>query len=676
MNNKSAVFFIFSLLAAVMCFIALASFLALFPGFFQPAAQGSNPSPFLYKNMASTQDGFEGFLYIVGIIFIPAAVFFLYTGLFSLEDKRKGIAVNKLYGLSAVMAGTYIYLNYAWLHYYILTYCLSLSGIICLLLFGLAVIFRPRYDTGKYQSKFIFAMGIALILLVTLTQINTAASLIDDYSAMFHFSNIMGVVNQVHHGHTILVNTTSLYGIAYPYFALLFTKLAGYSILSLSLFFAGFIFLSYLFLYLTLGEISGYRSWFALLMLLVLLGLSHPYYITVHLNEELYNMLRIDSPYYQYHPIRVIFCAFFIWFALKFNKYETRLSYGVGMFMAALSVFWNFDSGLAVMCAWLGFLIYRDLSKQGRSFAGHIALAGRHSAVLLLSLAGLALAYSLFTYFRAHSFPVWSELLAFHKLFIAYGFFMLPMNPFDLWHMQAWLYLAVLASCVLKLWQKKSTSRDAYYFFLAVLGLTLFRYYVGRSAIFNLYPGSYPAVIILAMILQGVFRRFHQDKYSIYEILKITACIILANYGLVVFASHGQDLLYHAGKKWQYLKHSKSAGEIDSAVAYINQTRKSDEILIFSSLAEYMHMQTGTFSPLPYSCLNEVFTEAQGQQIKEMIARKQVKQVYLILKNMAFKEKGFAYLAKFVVPTIEQYYGQVKSTQISKDLAVVLLEPK
>ncbi|MDD5491996.1 MAG: hypothetical protein PHV60_04875 [bacterium] len=683
--NKTPMFFIFSFLAAVLLFIVFASFLALFPGFFQTAAQNGSPSPFLYQNMESPQDTFEGFLYLAGIIFIPVAAFFLFRWLLILEKRDRGIAASKLCWLSAAMAGIYLFLNYVWLRYYIMTYCLSLSGFAGLIFFCLAVAFRQRYDATKYRSKFIFSAGMILILVAALTQINTARSLIDNYSAMFHFSNILGVTNQIHHGRMILVNTTSLYGIAYPYLALLFTKMAGYNIVSLSLFFVFLIFLSYLFLYFALGEISGYRSWFALLMLIVLLGLSHPYYIIVHLNEEIYQVFRMDNPYYQYHPIRVIFCAFFIWFALKYVKHENRFYYGLGMFLAAFSVFWNFDSGLAVMCAWLGFLIYRDLSRTGKTFTRSLVLAVRHIGILLFSLGSLALAYSLFTYIQTHQFPVWSSLFAFHKLFVAYGFFMLPMNPFDFWHMQVWIYMAVLVFCVLKLWQRQSTERDAYFFFLAVLGLILFRYYVGRSAIFNLYPGSYPAVIILAVALQGLSTRYQPGDYTIgnfaknslfrHDLFKILMAIILANYGLVVWTYHAPDLLYSAGKKWEYLKNNQPPGEIEAAVTYINQTRKSDEILIFSSLAEYLHIQTSTYSPLPYSCLNEVFTEGQGQQIKGMIERKQLKQVYFILKNVAFKEQGFASLAKFIVPTIKRNYRVVKNEQLTPDLAVVIFEP-
>jgi hypothetical protein len=410
-------------------------------------------------------------------------------------------------------------------------------------------------------------------------------------------------------------------------------------------------------------------------MLVVLLGWSHPYYITVHLNEEIFKIVRIASPYYQYHPIRVIFCAFFVWYALKFCRRDNRFYYGLGMFLAALSAFWNFDSGLALICAWLGFLAYRDIARRSGPFAGTMARAGRHVIFMILCLGLLALAYSVLAYLQSHRFPAWADFLAFHKLFISQGFFMRAMNPFHFWHLQVWVYMAVLVASLLKLRRKESTDRDAYLFFLAVLGLFLFRYYVGRSAIFNLYPGSYPLVFILALSLQDLSGRYQQAVHKTYDILKITACLMLANYGLVVFAYHSQDLLYHAGQKWQLLAKSGS-NEVEPAAAYINQTKKSDEVFIFSSLAEYMHIQTSTYSPLPYSCLNEVFTEEQGQQINGLLERKEIKQVYFILKRKVVKEKGFSYLANFVVPTIDRYYRREKTMLLNKDLAVVLFEPK
>ncbi len=114
------------------------------------------------------------------------------------------------------------------------------------------------------------------------------------YFVRHHFDLLLGAANQVLHGRTVLVDTTSQYGIAYPYVLALYSWGVGISFTHLSLFFAALSFLTLFLLYLAIGQKSGYGSLGTLFLFAGLLGLFHPF------NEQcLFSAPAQLMPYYQ-----------------------------------------------------------------------------------------------------------------------------------------------------------------------------------------------------------------------------------------------------------------------------------------------------------------------------------------------------------------------------------------
>ena len=91
-----------------------------------------------------------------------------------------------------------------------------------------------------------------------------------------HFDLLLGAVNQVMHGRTILVDTTSQYGIVYPYVAAAVVAPFGLSATHLSLFFVGLSLPTLALVYLIYARKMGSGSPGALVSLLATLAVFHP----------------------------------------------------------------------------------------------------------------------------------------------------------------------------------------------------------------------------------------------------------------------------------------------------------------------------------------------------------------------------------------------------------------
>ena len=75
-----------------------------------------------------------------------------------------------------------------------------------------------------------------------------------------HFDLLLGAINQVLHGKTVLVDTSSQYGVLYPYVGAVFARLFGMSVLTTSLFFVLLSLLSMWFVYLAILRKFGAGS--------------------------------------------------------------------------------------------------------------------------------------------------------------------------------------------------------------------------------------------------------------------------------------------------------------------------------------------------------------------------------------------------------------------------------
>lgn len=510
----------------------------------------------------------------------------------------------------------------------------------------------------KIKPAIILAIALVVIAATSFTQLRPETVFLSTGDTAFHFGVLLGAINQVYHGLTILTDISSQYGIIYPYVMSGLSHIFGYNITRVSIFFTFLIFLSYFFIYLALKNLFDKKSSFSLLALLFILGISHPFFECLILRG------RQNLPYYQYFPLRVIFSAFFIWYIWRYLKNKTWSNYLFGFVMSGLAMLWNLDTGIPVAVSWSSFLIYDTLTKKEWSANKKIIRSIGHVTSLLTTIMVSVLAYSLFAYERSGRFPVWMDLFKFQELFYKSGFNMLPMKPMDLWNIMLYIYFAVFLCSMIALLNGRATDKDKFRFFLSILGVGVFVYYQGRSHSLNLFPTSYPCLILIASIVYDFRQEYGLDRNNwknqfnnhlfSWNLIKAIPLLIVMNYGLLNFVTELPSVV-----QWDRFALKELSAPVvldkrlDEAVRFINRHKKNNRIVIISDYNDYLYYKTNTYSGLPFSSLIEVLSLEQIDVIKKVIQEKKVEHIFYV-------ESGNSRLLESIMPEIKNnYYAAV-----------------
>lgn len=506
----------------------------------------------------------------------------------------------------------------------------------------------------KIKPAFIFSLALVILAATSFTQMRPETVFLSTGDTTFHFSVLLGAINQVYHGLTILTDISSQYGILYPYFMSALSHIFGYSITKISIFFTFLIFLSYFFIYLALRNLFGKKSWFGLFALLFIVGISHPFFECLILRG------RQNLPYYQYFPLRVIFSAFFVWYIWRYLKKATGSTYVFGFAMCGLAMLWNLDTGLPVALSWTGFLIYTTLAQKRWSSREKILKSMGHIGSLVITGIVSVMAYSFFAYWRSGQFPVWMDLLEFQELFYKTGYNMLPMKPIDLWNIMLYVYFAVFLDSMIALMHGRATDKDKFRFFLSILGVGVFVYYQGRSHLLNLFPVSYPCLLLMASIvydfrqnyslgLNNWKNQFNNNLFG-WNLLKVIPLFIVITYGILNFITEAPSVV-----QWDKfaLKELNAPVVLDKrlaeAVQFINSHKKNKRLVIISDYNDYLYYKTNTYSALPFSSLIEVLSLEQIEVIKKVIQEKKVEDIFYI-------ESGNNLLVSSIMEDIKDNY--------------------
>ncbi len=220
--------------------------------------------------------------------------------------------------------------------------------------------------------------------------------------------------------------------------------------------------------------------------------------------------LYID-PYFAYYPVRFICPAMAVmafWMASKSGKNIAYIMCGA---IAGFGLWWNIDSAIPLAVATFGVcgLEFIFSFERRRVFKQLILL----TAGLLLGLIAVYLLLSLVT-------PENASITGnnkFIRLFYQAGFAMLPMPPPPAaWCFFAGVYIFTIVIALNSFCTRKITPVCRMSLFLAVLGSGLFAYYQGRSHIFNLPAVMWPALILLFINADRLFRLIKTGRLQRY----------------------------------------------------------------------------------------------------------------------------------------------------------------
>jgi hypothetical protein len=422
-----------------------------------------------------------------------------------------------------------------------------------------------------------------------------------------HFDVILGAVNQAWHGKTILVDTTSQYGVLYPYVAAWSLAPFGLSVKSLSMFFAFISLLCWGFAYAAAGRKAGYGSVATLALVAAFLGVTHTIPAGMLASSPEF------SVYYQFFPLRVVSGMFFLWFVPIYLRWPRPRLLAVGYVAGGLSLLWNADSGVVVLGAWYALHVFRAI---GQWRQGGSRMAGRivgHGALTVVTAVLAVAAYMLFARLRSGRFPDLAAFSEYQRIFYANGYFMLPMKLREIWQPVILLYLAVVAWSLRRaIWQDLTTDA-AWYFFIAIFGLGEFSYYQGRSHADVLPSTFYPAVFLSFLVAYDGWQavrsvspaELFRDPQKRWILLGTAFYAIGFAFGLVNFcraipatvtyAMHGPP--QRESKVWPELPGVKG-------------------VILMNQSANFLHVATGSQTTLPFASASEVMLLRQVPQVQ------------------------------------------------------------
>lgn len=205
------------------------------------------------------------------------------------------------------------------------------------------------------------------------------------------------------------------------------------------------------------------------------------------------------EPYFQYYPIRFLVPALsvlMLHLVLRTRKESARVCLAaLSSFLLGFLVFWNFDSCIVTVIAWLGFFLLLATIETIRRRALNLACSLFFSVLPMLAL-GILLASILLISCDNTGFS-FGRLFDMQKIYYMKGFYMLPMpllpHP---WMAVIGVYVAVLVLALPLTYHTglRCSPKRMLVLYVAIIGIGLFSYYQGRSHNEVLPSVTWPAI--------------------------------------------------------------------------------------------------------------------------------------------------------------------------------------
>ncbi len=280
------------------------------------------------------------------------------------------------------------------------------------LIFPVSIILWVYLSSFKIVDNLIWLFCAYLIVVILCFNI---FNLETHLPSVHHFNVVFYSISQILQGKTLLVDLTSQYGLYGSFLEPIF-RLLGLSVLNFSVVMALLVSLSFVLILLFLNRIIHNK-------IVVLLGFA---------SVSFYNYLSFkignNDPYFQYHAIRFIFPCLVLYLSIVYYcNQKNKFLYGLIHVISAISILWNFETGIVVFVSWLAYLAYLEFLHEItiHSLVNSLFKTLYGCSVLLITMS----LYVFYTFIRSGCIPDMGKMVFYQSLFSQLGFMTLPMPP-------------------------------------------------------------------------------------------------------------------------------------------------------------------------------------------------------------------------------------------------------
>ncbi|GAM10540.1 hypothetical protein OR1_02829 [Geobacter sp. OR-1] len=444
------------------------------------------------------------------------------------------------------------------------------------------------------------AVAASAIILVCLYSIIGLESIENLPIFYYSFNAVFHAVVQVCAGKELLVDLVHQYGL-YPHFIEPVFAVIGLSVLKFSLLMSLLMGVALVCLLRFILESSSSR-------IIGYLGFVCLVYYSFFFSRVVHQ----PDNFFQYHPIRFFWPAVAVYFVFRYLQTGTKRLYLTAHLLFALSVLWNFETGVVVFLSWLLVLIYQEAVERNFRRMGYHFLT---SAVSLSLVTGVFVSYMRMRY---GSFPEFGGFFQYQQLFYLYGYYMMPMPLWHPWMLVILVYAHGLLASVRPVADRRYSGRSAMIFFLSIMGVGLFAYYQGRSHDLNLLAVSFPAILILILHADKLANRacsapLPGDRYLF---LLITFCFVFgsATYLMNIPAITGTII----SRIRPVLARDNTV--VTRNVDFIRRNSfRGEKLLILSMHSGIYYLESGTVPPLKIPGITELLLARDFNKIVEYL---------------------------------------------------------